>query len=38
MKHIHFDGRLFDQGAIQRELGEVVASTSMVVSTLLCSH
>jgi hypothetical protein len=34
----HFDGGLFEQGSGQRELGEAVASTSMVVSTFLCFH
>jgi hypothetical protein len=38
LKHNQFVCGLFEQGTGQRELGEVVASTSMVVSAFLLVH
>jgi hypothetical protein len=38
VKHRHFVGVSFEQGSGQRDFGEFVASTSMVVRTFLCFH
>ena len=38
LKNHHYVCGLFEQGSGKRDLGEVVASTSMVVSTFLCFH
>jgi hypothetical protein len=38
LKHHHYVCGLFEQGSGQRELGEVVAPTSMVVSISFCLH
>jgi hypothetical protein len=38
LKHQHYVCGLFEKGSGQRELGEVVAPTSMSISISLCFH